>query len=182
MYSSKPPLESATNLNDICVLVVDDNDDTREMVACLLEQVGAQVLITASAHEALMRLADASPDILVSDIGMPEMDGYMLMDQVKALPPGQGGQIPAIALTAYAGEIDYQKAMSAGFQQHLTKPVEPDALISAISTLLKLDSLPPNLNLNLIFCLYYPSLSFRQKGKEITKSSGYRKTIDSIKG
>lgn len=68
---------------------------------------------------------------------MPEVDGYMLIRQIRALPPEQGGQVPAIALTAFAGEIDYERAMSAGFQQHLAKPVEPDKLVKVITSLVK---------------------------------------------
>ena len=67
---------------------------------------------------------------------MPDIDGYMLMRQIRALPPAQGGQIPAIALTAYAGEIDYQQAIAAGFQKHISKPIEPDTLVETIASLL----------------------------------------------
>jgi CheY-like chemotaxis protein len=74
--------------------------------------------------------------VLLSDIGMPEVDGYTLIRQIRTLPPEQGGQIPAIALTAYAGEINEEKALSAGFQKHISKPVDPTLLIEAISDLL----------------------------------------------
>jgi PAS domain S-box-containing protein len=131
------PSESALDLTGIQVLVVDDNIDTREFVAFLIEQYGANVISVGSAREALVALANSKPDVLLSDIGMPEVDGYMLMRQVRALPPEQGGQIPAIALTAYAGEYDQQQALEAGFQQHVPKPVEPEVLIRAISTLLR---------------------------------------------
>lgn len=114
------------------ILVVDDDGDTQEYVTFLLEQAGAKVATSASADEALMTLARFQPDILLSDIGMPDVDGYMLLRQIRALPSEQGSQIPAIALTAYAGEIDYQQAMAAGFQQHLAKPIEPQKLIQAI--------------------------------------------------
>nr|WP_322790699.1 response regulator [Brasilonema sennae] len=77
----------------------------------------------------------SAKQMLLSDIGMPEMDGYTLMRQVRTLPPEQGGQIPAIALTAYAGEIDYQQAISAGFQQHISKPVDPAILVEVTSNL-----------------------------------------------
>lgn len=76
------------------------------------------------------------PDMLLSDIGMPDMDGYMLMQQIRSLPPEQGGQVPAIALTAYAGEINYQQAMAAGYQRHLSKPIEPENLVQTIAELL----------------------------------------------
>jgi PAS domain S-box-containing protein len=130
--------EPSLNLQGIQVLVVDDAADTREFIAFLLETYGARVTAVASAIEALAALAQYRADVLVSDIGMPEMDGYGLMRQVRALPPEQGGQMPAIALTAYAGEIDYQQAMLAGFQKHVPKPVEPTKLIEAIVELVHL--------------------------------------------
>lgn len=129
--SSAPSL----NLQGIKVLVVDDAADTREFIAFLLQMHGAEVTAVASAVEALVALAESRLNVLVSDIGMPEMDGYMLMQRVRALPREQGGQTPAIALTAYAGEIDYQQAMLAGFQRHVPKPVEPAKLIQAIAEL-----------------------------------------------
>lgn len=126
-----------SELTGMEVLVVDDDADTCEFVAFLLEQFGAKVVTAKSATEALNALADFQPDILLSDIGMPEVNGYTLVRQVRALPPEQGGTIPAIALTAYAGEIDYQKAMSAGFQQHLAKPIEPEVLVKTIASLVQ---------------------------------------------
>ncbi|HEY9650550.1 MAG TPA: response regulator, partial [Coleofasciculaceae cyanobacterium] len=83
----------------------------------------------------LEKLVQLQPDILLSDIGMPNMDGYMLLRQIRQLPPNKGGQIPAIALTAYAGEIDYKQAMAAGFQKHIPKPVDPADLAIAIAKL-----------------------------------------------
>ncbi|MDZ8104122.1 MAG: ATP-binding protein [Nostoc sp. DedQUE12a] len=117
------------------ILVVDDDTDTREFHTFVLEQAGAKVTAAASALEALQALAQSKPDVLVSDIGMPETDGYMLMRQVKALQ-AQDKQIVAIALTAYAGEINQQKALESGFQKHISKPVEPDELVKAIATLI----------------------------------------------
>ncbi|HBB35327.1 MAG TPA: hybrid sensor histidine kinase/response regulator [Cyanobacteria bacterium UBA8803] len=131
------PSEFSLNLQGTRILVVDDDDNTREFLAFLLELHGANVIATATAGEALTTLTQFKPDMLLSDIGMPDVDGYMLMRQVRALPPKQGGTIPAIALTAYAGEIDYQQAMAAGFQRHIAKPIEPEVLIQAIATLLR---------------------------------------------
>ena len=128
--------EQPCDLNNISILVVDDETDTRDFVAFLLEQSGAKVTAVASASEALAALTEFKPDLLLSDIGMPEIDGYMLMQQIRQLHPNQGGQVPAIALTAFAGEINYQQALSAGFQRHISKPVEPDNLIEVIATLL----------------------------------------------
>jgi CheY-like chemotaxis protein len=109
----------------------------RELTSTILEQTGAVTKAVASAVEALDALDEFKPAILISDIGMPEMDGYELMRQVRRLPTERGGQISAIALTAYAGEIDQQQALSVGFQRHLAKPIEPEALIRAIAMLVK---------------------------------------------
>jgi len=136
--SQKPSFPStATPLLGIRVLVVDDEPDMRNVVTFSLEQAGAEVMTFASAPKALEALAQFQPDILVSDIGMPDMDGYTLIKQIRALSPQQGGQIKAIALTAYASEFDQQQALQAGFQQHLAKPIEPDVLIRAIVKLFK---------------------------------------------
>jgi CheY-like chemotaxis protein len=124
-------------LAGVRILVVDDDDPTREFLAFLLELHGASVLSLASASGAITKIGVFRPDVLLSDIGMPDMDGYMLLRQVRALPAEQGGTVPAIALTAYAGEIDYQQAMAAGFQRHIAKPIEPEALIQAITLLLR---------------------------------------------
>ncbi|MFB2895504.1 response regulator [Aerosakkonemataceae cyanobacterium BLCC-F50] len=127
----------SVNLAGLKVLVVDDDPDSRDLVAFLLEEYGMEVIVVASALEVLKTLASAQPDILLCDIGMPDMDGYMLMRQIRSLPPEQGGQIPAIALTAYAGESNQKQALKAGFQWHLAKPVEPMDVISVIVELTK---------------------------------------------
>jgi PAS domain S-box-containing protein len=132
--------EQSLDLNGIKILVVDDETDSRELVAFLLEEQGAQVTATTSAHEALIALTQAKPDVLLSDIGMPDMDGYMLIQQVRTLAPEQGGQIPAIALTAYAGETNQQQVIAAGFQKHISKPIEPEVLVQAIAQLVRLRS------------------------------------------
>ena len=117
------------------ILVVDDEADMREILIFLLEEYGAQVTAVASAIEALEALAQVQPDLLLSDIGMPEVDGYMLMRQIRAMSPEQGGEIPAIALTAYAGDTDQKQVLAAGFQKHIAKPVEPADLVAAIANL-----------------------------------------------
>jgi PAS domain S-box-containing protein len=128
---SKPP----SGLQGIKVLVVEDTTDMREYITFVLEQSGAKVVAVATAAEALTALDQFQPEVLVSDIGMPEVDGYMLMRQVRMRSQEQGGQTPAIALTAYAGEINQQQALAAGFQRHLAKPVEPEALMKVIAEL-----------------------------------------------
>ncbi|MBD1865128.1 MULTISPECIES: ATP-binding protein [Trichocoleus] len=129
--------ETKVPLDNIQILLVDDDTDTREFQAFLLEQNGAKVTAVSSGEAALEVLEQSVPDVIVSDVGMPHMDGYMLMQQLRALPPEQGGQTPAIALTAYVGELNHQQALQAGFQQHLAKPIEPDKLIKAITTLVR---------------------------------------------
>ncbi|MEH2181936.1 hybrid sensor histidine kinase/response regulator [Nostoc sp.] len=128
--------EPSSNLNGVKILVVDDDTDTREFIVFLLEQYGANVTAVTSANEALVTLAQSLPDIVLSDIGMPEVDGCMFMRQLRTLPPEQGGQIRAIALTAYAGEMNAQQVLRAGFNKHIAKPVEPSELIDAIANLI----------------------------------------------
>jgi PAS domain S-box-containing protein len=132
---ASPLSQQPLNLQGVQILVVDDEIDTRDLIAFLLEQAGATVATAASASEALILLIRSKPDLIVSDVGMPEMNGYMLMKQIRTLPPDQGGQVKAIALTAYAGDFDQQQALQAGFQRHLAKPIEPQELIQAISAL-----------------------------------------------
>jgi CheY-like chemotaxis protein len=123
------------SLQGIKILVVDDDADSRDFISFLLEEDGAQVTSVSSAIEVLQVLTELKFDILLSDIGMPEMDGYMLIREIRTWPPEQGGQIPAIALTAYAGEYNLQQALTAGFQLHVSKPAEPDELIAAVAKL-----------------------------------------------
>ncbi|MEH2203147.1 MAG: response regulator [Nostoc sp.] len=126
---------SDLNLNGLQTLLVDDDTDSREFIAFVLQQYGAQVTEADSAHEALNNLMQTKFDLLISDIGMPDMDGYTLIRQIRKQPPDRGGEIPAIALTAYAGEIDRQQALAAGFQHHISKPIELEVLIQAILTI-----------------------------------------------
>ncbi|BBD58017.1 multi-sensor hybrid histidine kinase [Nostoc sp. HK-01] len=129
-------VDEALNLTGLHILVVDDDLDTGKFLTVVLEQLGAKVTAIASGSQALEFLATSKADILLSDIGMPGIDGYMLIRLIRALPPEQGGQIPAIALTAYAGEINQQQALAAGFQIHLIKPVEQPQLLNAIRQIL----------------------------------------------
>ncbi|MBD2000505.1 response regulator [Leptolyngbya sp. FACHB-541] len=119
----------------IKVLVVDDEADTREVLAVTLAESGIEVTTAASAQEALKLLKSWQPKLLVSDIGMPGEDGYSLIRQVRRLSPAEGGSIPAVALTAYSREEDRKQVLSAGFQMHVSKPVEATELLQAIATL-----------------------------------------------
>lgn len=123
-------------LKGLRVLVVDDDEDTCKMLSMVLSRYGAEVEVSGSAHQALEAL-EWEPDVLVSDIGMPGEDGYELISKVRKHGLERGRQIPAIALTAYAGAKDRLRALSAGYQIHLPKPVEPDTLIAAIASLAK---------------------------------------------
>ncbi|HEY9638871.1 MAG TPA: ATP-binding protein [Coleofasciculaceae cyanobacterium] len=125
-------LNEAINLKGVRVLLVDDEPDARDWVAYVLQRQGAEVIVAASAIQALEALDRTTPDLLLSDIGMPEMDGYGLLHRVKAWGANRGKQIPAIALTAYAGELDRQQSLAAGFQLHLAKPVEPETVVRAV--------------------------------------------------
>ncbi|MBV8885777.1 MAG: response regulator [Chroococcidiopsidaceae cyanobacterium CP_BM_RX_35] len=119
------------DLSGIQILVVDDEVDSLNFVAFVLEDAGATVVSADSPREALQTVLRQKPDILVSDIGMPDMDGYMLIQEIRASLSG-GEKMPAIALTAYAGEVDQQQALLAGFARHLPKPVNPEQLVQAI--------------------------------------------------
>ncbi|GAA6619208.1 GAF domain-containing protein [Scytonema sp. NUACC26] len=141
-FANDRPSESEIHLAGIEILVVDDDEDMRDLAKFILTQASAQVMTAGSAVEALNLLNQSVPDVLLCDIGMPEMDGYSLIQHVRKLSPLQGGTIPAIALTAYAGEINQQQALAAGFNMHLSKPVEPDKLVEAIVKLLDVVAIP----------------------------------------
>ncbi|MBW4595346.1 MAG: PAS domain S-box protein [Brasilonema angustatum HA4187-MV1] len=128
---------SSLPLADLRVLLVDDDTDTRDLITFILEQSGALVTSATSAIEALETFKQTNFDVLISDIGMPEMDGYMLMRQIRAITSKQGRDVLALALTAYAGEINQQQAIRAGFQRHISKPVEPEDLVKLIVDLIK---------------------------------------------
>jgi PAS domain S-box-containing protein len=124
-------------LNGIRVLVVDDERDSRELVAAALMVHGAEVVALESSIEALKEMKRRPFDLLLSDIGMPEMDGYWLIKKVRQLPAEGGGRIPAAALTAYAGVEDRRRVLLAGYQMHIPKPIEPAELTSIVASLAK---------------------------------------------
>jgi signal transduction histidine kinase len=119
-------------LRDRTVMVVEDHDDARELIAAVLESAGARVIAASSVAEALDQLATLTPDLLVADIGLPGQDGYELLRRVRTLH----GDLPAIALTAYARATDRDQALAAGFQQHIVKPVDPAQLVGIIASML----------------------------------------------
>ncbi len=130
--------EVSTPLAGLKVLVVDDETDTRNFLSFMFEDYGAVATAASSVDEALAVLEQAKPDILISDIGMSEQDGYTLIRKLRSLEPEKGGRIPAIALTAYTRDEDRLKALAAGFQQHLPKPIDPSKLIGVVVNVLKL--------------------------------------------
>ncbi len=138
---SAPPMATATNaaalaiprLDGLSVLLVDDEEDSRDVVDHMLRAHGASVMTASSAVEALGVLPRGKPDVIVSDIGMPDIDGYAFIRKVRLLSSGEGGRTPAVALTAYARKDDAQRAFAAGFQMHLAKPVEPMQLVRIVA-------------------------------------------------
>ncbi|MBD2093978.1 response regulator [Trichocoleus sp. FACHB-591] len=129
------PFNNPPSLKGVRVLIVDDEVDARNYLLAVLEQCEAETLAATSAQEAIELLLAQKPDVLVSDIGMPEEDGYSLIHRIRALPVEQGGSIPAVALTAYARTEDRTRVIAAGFQIHIPKPVEPAELATVIASL-----------------------------------------------
>ena len=135
------------SLTDVHILVVDDEVDARELVKRLLEMAGATVWLAGSASEAIERILVARPDVLVCDIGMPGEDGFSLIRQLRVLEESQESALPAVALTAYARSEDRTKAIRSGFQNHLSKPVEPAELLAIVSSLAgRRVRIPPDAN------------------------------------
>jgi CheY-like chemotaxis protein len=128
-------LEQAPRLDGVRVLVVEDEPDARHLLAAVLQKRGARVFMAASAEEALEVLQRERPDVLLSDIALQEQDGYELIKRVRSLPPEMGGRTPAAALTGYGRLEDRMRALSAGFQLHAAKPVEPAELVTVVASL-----------------------------------------------
>ncbi len=126
-------------LQGMRILVVEDEVDTLEFLGRFLAALGARVISAATAEEALAQLSRSDADLLVSDIGLPGADGYELLERIRQAESGTGGGIPAIALTAYARAEDRARSFRAGYQAHLAKPIEPAALIGAITRIMQLD-------------------------------------------
>jgi len=129
------PFEGLPSLQGLKVLVVDDEADTRELIREVLRECGSEVITSRSAAEALEAIEQHKPDILISDLGMPDEDGYSLISKIRALPAEQGGQIPAAALTAYARAEDRMRVLRSGFQFHLPKPVDSAELVTVVASL-----------------------------------------------
>ncbi len=126
---------SGDRLRGVSVLIIDDEPDARAMLAAVLSHASGEVRSAASAAEALQLISIRSPDIIVSDIGMPHTDGYAFMKELRQRRASEGGDIPAVALTAYARPEDRLAALNAGFQAHVTKPIDPAELVATIASL-----------------------------------------------
>jgi CheY-like chemotaxis protein len=131
------PPDTTLALEGVHVLLVEDVDDARDMLALILEMYGADVVSTSSAYAALDALESQSFQILVSDIGLPGMNGYALIRRIRAHEHERGGFLPAIAVTAYTSDADRCEALSAGFQSHAPKPLVVEDLVSIMSVLAK---------------------------------------------
>jgi CheY-like chemotaxis protein len=127
-----PPRE---RLDGIQILVVEDDDDTREVLSLGLQMAGAQVESVGAAREAIEALKNHVPDVIVSDIGLPDEDGLALMRRIRTLSPSRGGRVPAVAVTAYTLVDDAQETIRAGFQEHFRKPLETSMLFDRIAEL-----------------------------------------------
>jgi PAS domain S-box-containing protein len=130
-------LDSWPQIAGVRVLIVDDEPDARALLRRLFEERDAVVITASSVAEAMTALQAHRPDVIVSDVGMPGQDGYELIRRIRALPPESGGRTPAIALTAYARAEDRVRAVAAGFQHHLSKPVEPVELIVVAASMVE---------------------------------------------
>ena len=133
MDDAKPLVDA--KLKDRRILLVEDDPDTRELLKTVLKRHGAEVIAVNSSASALAEITQAKPDVIISDIGMVDENSYELIRKIRSLEPEAGGHIPAIALTAYAGPADRRRALLAGFQTHLGKPVDPDDLLAVILSL-----------------------------------------------
>jgi CheY-like chemotaxis protein len=122
-------------LDGVRVLLVEDNPDTLDMLKFIFDESGAEVIAAASVDEALDALERLRPDALVSDIAMPDRDGYDLIREIRLREPERGGKIPAVAVTAYARAEDRVRVLAAGFQMHIAKPIDPDELIAVVASL-----------------------------------------------
>jgi CheY-like chemotaxis protein len=129
-------MEDFPDLAGLQVLVVDDNEDSLELMTFILEQCQAQVIQARSASEAFQQLSQIRPALLISDVNMPEEDGYSLIRRVKQLTQAEGWQLPSIALTAFTGEEERSQILAAGFETYLAKPLDINELMVAIHALL----------------------------------------------
>ena len=134
-HSGEINLSDMRSLDGLRVLLVDDEPEARQIIGTVITRTGAEVKICASAREALANLMDWKPDVILSDIAMPEEDGYSFIGKVRSLPRDKGGDTPAAALTAYARDVDRRQALAAGYQMHIAKPIGAGQLVTMIARL-----------------------------------------------
>jgi signal transduction histidine kinase/CheY-like chemotaxis protein len=142
--SDRPPQPALSTLAGIRVVVVDDEQDARDLVTAVLEQAGAVVTSVGSAEEAMHAINERPPSLLVSDIGMPGEDGYALIARVRALPAESGGRVPAVAVTAFTRDDDRARALRAGYTAHVAKPIDPAELVTLVSNVTTRGPTQPN--------------------------------------
>jgi CheY-like chemotaxis protein len=135
--SLQNPQTLSEQLVEMNILIVDDDADSQELLALILADTGANVTRAASASEALTILGQSQPSLIISDIAMPDTDGYTLIQRIRAMPSKITSQIPAIALTAYDADEDREKALAFGYQEFITKPIDPDKLLNIVITFCK---------------------------------------------
>lgn len=133
--SPAPQTAARKALQGLRLLVVEDHDDSRQLIRMILRQAGAEVVTAANSAEAFGLFLEKAPDVLISDIGMPEETGYDLIRKIRKLPNSEGGGIPAIALTAWTRNEEVTAAFRAGFQIHIPKPLDAGALVRAVAEL-----------------------------------------------
>ena len=131
------PLTGLGDLSGVRVLAVDDEEDALGLLRVVLETAGAEVVTMASPSEALTRVGSIAPDVLVVDLGMPEMDGFGFISEIRRADDASIRDIPAAALTAFARSDDRTRALKSGFEMHLSKPVDPGELVASVATLVR---------------------------------------------
>jgi CheY-like chemotaxis protein len=131
-YGLSPWLMSPNCLNDVAILVVEDHDDARRYLDLFLGQLGAKVVVASNAFEGLRAIRNTVPDLVLSDIKMPGMDGFELLDKIRALGPDAGGSVPVIAMSAFFSLTDRARIHDAAFRACLRKPFTPDKLVETI--------------------------------------------------
>jgi CheY-like chemotaxis protein len=133
--TSERPAVQSSSLAGLRIVVVDDDADTRALLSHALGTAGAEVATAATSGEAMGLFRASPPDVLLCDIGLPGVDGYSFMEEIRALSPGDGGRVPAAALTAHARAEDASRALEAGFDKHIAKPIEPAEIVQIIADL-----------------------------------------------
>jgi CheY-like chemotaxis protein len=127
---------SPNRLSNLTIVVVEDHDDARRYLGLYLDRLGANVVVARNAFEGLEAIKNTHPNLVLSDIAMPGMDGFGLLREIRALGPDAGGSVPVIAMTALVTHADRARILSAGFQAYLPKPFSPDKLVETILTVL----------------------------------------------